>query len=113
MAGNTHTRKYPTLTEIVEPSALIQTPLPAEPIQPEATEPQSASQEAGFSETQIEAVIRRLSPSLELELRRSAHALLDVQLTAILPDLHKQIEHLVRQAMEEGDASAKPQELSM
>lgn len=100
MAAPQNSRKFPTLTEVVDPS-LVGPPrtLPPETAPPTASESLAPTV---LSEAQVEALIQGLGPSLELELRRSAHAMLDVQLTSILPDLHQRIEALVRKALAEG-----------
>ena len=80
MAATLPPRYLPTLTEVVLP----------------ATSPQELDPVTLTAE-----VVKAITPLVEQELRRTAHAQLDVQLNALLPGLQGKIEDAVRKAMQQ------------
>ena len=80
MAASLPPRYLPTLTEVVLPATA-----------PQELDPVTLTAE----------VVKAITPLVEQELRRNAHAQLDVQLNAILPNLHGKIEDAVRRALQQ------------
>ena len=80
MAATLPPRYLPTLTEVVLPATARQE---LDPV------------------TLTAEVVKTVTPLVEQELRRTAHAQLDAQLNAMLPGLQGKIEEAVRKALQQ------------
>jgi hypothetical protein len=99
-------RHLPTLTEVVNPrvrEALSRSTLQTTPVaQVGHVNLNSAPVVVALPdrETLARQVIELVTPQLESELRSVAQELFEAQYSAMLPSLHLQIEHAVREAIE-------------
>jgi hypothetical protein len=109
-------RYLPTLTEVVQPHALIK-PVVAE-ARTDSQGPALAVAESQSAPWQAQAlpaeqpaavnrqvlaqqILQQVRPKLEAELRNIAQELFEAQFSALLPSLHMQIEEAVREAIEQ------------
>jgi hypothetical protein len=118
MSSRMPPRYLPTLTEVVDPQALVaarasalaaalapitHTPraVPAAPALP--TPAYSAAPVAAAPDKQALAqqLIKLVRPQLEAELRNLAQELFEAQFSALLPSMHLHIEEAVREAIEQ------------
>ena len=99
MSANNAPRYLPTLTEVVSPEAVFQ-PAEAQAAQPlHWTEPLPATLDNGDTAAITQSVLNKITPLLEQQLRSSAQELFEVQISVVLPALHRHIEAAVRQAI--------------
>lgn len=90
MSTNNPPRYLPTLTEVVLPE-----------VAPHNIA--GATQATGPDDTAAitQSVLAKITPLLEQQLRSSAQELFEVQISVVLPALHRHIEAVVRQAVQE------------
>lgn len=89
MSNSNPPRFLPTLTEVVSPEVLVD----------DAQDPATLHLEDTAQITQ--AVLAKITPLLEQKLRSSAQELFEVQVNVVLPELHRQVEAAVQQAIQE------------
>ena len=86
------TRYLPTLTQVVDESALIETPNEVEPLPPAR---QMEAQESDF-----QRCVDALMPVVQAQLREMVREVLDSQIHHLEADLRLRIESLVRSTMQ-------------
>jgi hypothetical protein len=101
MSATNAPRYLPTLTEVVSPEVVLQ-PVQAQVAQAEpwAGTPHPAM-DPGETDAITQNVLSKITPLLEQQLRSSAQELFEVQISVVLPALHRHIEAAVRQAIHE------------
>ncbi|HQS32749.1 MAG: hypothetical protein B7X59_05885 [Polaromonas sp. 39-63-203] len=86
-------RFVPTLTEVVEPSAVAVT-LPAEP-------PSTGVDRAAMEDKLVERVLQRVDLTLERQLREALGQLILEHTETLAPQLRQEIERVVRHSVSE------------
>jgi len=104
MSSTNAPRYLPTLTEVVSPELFSQT-VRAEQTQAVQAEPWADATQAAMGLDEIASitqnVLEKVTPLLEQKLRSSAQELFEVQISVVLPALHRHIEAAVQQAIQE------------